>query len=339
VKKFVFGVITYNHEKYIIEHLESIKFLILSFGKEMNFKLVLADDGSKDRSVAFVRSWVEQNASVFQEVVIIADGVNRGTCVNYTNIWKHIDSPLFKITAGDDVYSYVNILEIAEGLDRFDYISGMPLLLIDGQILESRSTVFHILATKYIFLKRAFRERLNEISVMNTPNLLYTVKFVRNEGVFSFIRKFKVTEDYPMMVKIVEEFKNVTFHQLNEVLIYYRRTSGSTYLIKEVDFNSDKVILFKYLIEKEEKWVSRLLLKNRLWCYQSSKTILGRLFNLNYYAYGVRVLLNLPHIWGEFSRIDVQMDNHRKHYKEIARRADEFIGSIEQFKMTVEDRF
>lgn len=316
-KKFIFGVITYNHENYIIEHMESIKYLILTYGEGMSFKLVLADDGSKDRTVEFLKSWLDKNKNIFDEVVIIADGINRGTCVNYTNLWPHIDSNLFKITAGDDVYSFVNLFEQAERLEKFDYISGMPLLLIDGEIVESKSTIFHTLATKYIFKKKPFRTRLQEISVMNTPNLLYTVKFIYNKQIENFIKSYKVTEDLPMMVKVTEEYRDVSFLQLNEVLVYYRRTSGSTYLIRENDFNTDKVVIFKHMIKNERRFFNRLLLKNRLHCYESKSKWLKKLFNLNYYLYLYRLLLNLPRVVWSFTQYNSDHHLHQLHYEKI----------------------
>lgn len=322
-KKFIFAVITYNHESYIIEHMESIKFLILTYGKDMSFKLVLADDGSKDRTVEVLKSWLERNNSLFEEVVIIADGVNRGTCVNYTNLWPHIDSNLFKITAGDDVYSYVNLFEHAESLEKYDYISGMPLLLIDGKIVESKSTIFHTIATKYIFKNKPFRSRLQEISVMNTPNLLYSSKFIHNKQIEEFIKTYKVTEDLPMMVKVTEEYEDVSFHQLDDVLVYYRRTSGSTYLIRENDFNSDKVIIFKHMISRETGFFKRLLLKNRLWCYESKSRWSKKFFNLNYYYYFFKLLLTFPNVLFSFLRFTPNLSGHVEHYERIRRFADE----------------
>lgn len=326
MEKFIFGIMTYNHENYIIEHLESIKYLICSYGRDLSFKLVLADDGSKDKTVLLAKSWLQHNNSLFAEVVIIADGNNCGTCINYTNIWEHIDSPNFKITAGDDVYSYVDQFAIPSMSDS-DYISGMPLLLVGKDILNSKSVIFHTIATKFIFKGRSFKDRLNEISVMNTPNLFYPLKFIRNKNVFDFIRRFKVTEDFPMMVKVSEEYISTDFQQLDEVLVYYRRTSGSAYLIREADFNNDKVVLFNHLISHEPSIWKKLLLKNRLWCYQSSNSILKKLLNLNYYIYFLRLFLNLPFILRSFCKLNTNLKGHQHHYDTIALSASRFLES------------
>lgn len=324
MEKFIFGIITYNHEKYIIEHLESIKFLILAHGKNLSFKLVLADDGSKDNTVVVAKRWLEQNKDLFNELVVIADGINRGTCTNYTGIWEHIDSPFFKITAGDDVYSFVDIFAVAR-MSPTDYVSGMPLLLVGDEILQSKSVVFHTLVTKHIFKGKSFKSRLSEISVMNTPNLFFPLKFVTNSRIFEFIRRFKVTEDFPMMVKVAEEYPETGFQQLNEVIVYYRRTSGSTYLIREVDFNNDKVILFKHLIDSEKSAIKRVLLRNRLWCYQATNPLIKKLLNINYYIYLMRMVLTIPSILSEYRRLNTFRDAHQTHYNVILTNSSRYL--------------
>ena len=243
-KKFTFGVITYNHSNYIVEHLESIKFLIKNYGEDYSFKLVVADDGSRDNTVELINSWLSANEGLFENQVIMGDGKNRGTCVNYTNIWPHIDSELFKITAGDDVYSYLNIIEEANKLLGNDFISGVPLLLIDGVLSKSNSTVFNLVATDKIYKKKKFLSRLRQISLINTPSLIYNLKFVKDVSLYEFIRTFKVTEDFPMMLKIATSYSNVKFIQSNNVYIYYRRTAGSIYLVRAVDYDNDKLKVF-----------------------------------------------------------------------------------------------
>ncbi len=326
MKKFIFGVITYNHEKYVVEHLESIKYLIETHGRNRGFKLVLADDGSKDRTVDYVNAWLKHNEGLFKEVVILADGINRGTCINYTNIWEHIDSPLFKITAGDDVYSFENIFEEAETLGPFQYKSGFPVLLIDGEIIKSKSLSFHTVATDVLFSKRSFGDRLTDISVMNTPNLLYPKTFVEDKSVFEFVRKFKVTEDYPMMIKIAENYSDVTFTQLSKVFVYYRRTSGSTYLIKNVDFNIDKIELFKYLIKSEKNQFKSLLLRNRLWCYKSQNRLIKVLMNTNYYVYVLRIIMNIISIAKRKHEMVIKNDLHKLHYNKIFNLSKSFLS-------------
>lgn len=324
-KKFIFGVITYNHSKYIVEHLESIKYLINKYGNNYSFKIVLADDGSMDNTVMRARSWLSENNNLFESMVILSDGVNRGTCLNYTNLWEHIDSPLFKITAGDDVYSFLNIIEEAENLEGNDFISGIPLMLINGRIKKSVSTIVHMLATDVIYRNKKFIDRMKQISVINTPSLLYNIRFIKNENLFKFIRKFKVVEDFPMHVKIAEDYKSVRFKQVDKVYIYYRRTGGSTYLVRGSEFEVDKLNVFRHMLLCEKSLLDRIMLKNRISCFLSESKVFRAIFNFNYYVYFIRFVFNFFEIIRIYKKLCINVKEHQLHYLFIKGESDKFL--------------
>lgn len=315
-KKFVFAILAYNHSQYIFDHLESIKYQIKKYGEGYTFKLVVGDDGSKDDTVDKIKYWLKQHYDLFSEVVFSGDGINRGTCINYTNMWEFIDSDYFKITAGDDVYSFENVINVASLLDESDYISGIPLLLIDEKLSFSKTLAFNIFATNKIYYTKSFRSRIVGINVMNTPSQYYSKKFL-NKKTKEFICKFKVTEDFPMVTKIAEDYQNVKYHQLNKVLIYYRRTNGSIYLSRSEEFNSDKEKVFNELLSQEKSKWGELLLKNRIWCYSQKKVYIKLIFNLNYYVYFFRVLSNLSSILKEYGKFNVKLENHQAYLNQI----------------------
>ena len=58
MRDFTFIVITYNHEEFILEHLESIKFLINHYGHGINFTISVADDASKDNTLLTFKLFV-----------------------------------------------------------------------------------------------------------------------------------------------------------------------------------------------------------------------------------------------------------------------------------------
>lgn len=324
-KKFIFAVITYNHSKYIVEHLESIKYLILKYGNGYQFKLVVADDGSKDNTVAVINSWLSKNSNLFFEIVIEADGINRGTCANYTNLWRHINCDLFKVTAGDDVYSFLNLIKEAENLKDNDFISGFPLLLIDGEIKKSKSTIFHMIVTDVIYKNKKFMNRMKQLSVINTPSLFYNLKFLKDKNLFDFIRGFKVTEDYPMMVKIAETYENIKFKQSDNVYVYYRRTAGSTYLVRGSDFDNDKLKVFHEMLSHENSFIGKLLLKSRISCYLSNNPLYKKMFNLNYYVYLFRIVGNLLTVMKRYSELRIDESMHKLHYFHIKTESEKFI--------------
>ncbi|RMQ42322.1 hypothetical protein ALQ04_01066 [Pseudomonas cichorii] len=323
-KRFTFGVLTYNHEMYVVEHLESIRFLIENYGADYDFGLIIADDGSRDQTLELVNRWLLVHGSLFCDVKVLGDGSNNGTCFNYTRMWPLVEGTLFKITAGDDVYSYVNIFEEAEQLSANDFFSGLPLLLIDGEILSSRSTAFHILATDVIYKNKPLMERLKNISSINTPNLFCNKKFFLDEELSDYIKSYSVTEDFPMLVKIAERYRDVSFYQSSKVYVYYRRTSGSTYLVRGSDFDKDKLRVFNHMLALEQSKVGRFLLKNRLFCYNLNNKYLKVLCNLNYYVYLFRVITNYGAISRRASEATPDVAQHKSHYDLLCKRAADF---------------
>jgi len=315
--KFTFVSLTYNQEDYIMEHLESIKYQILNFGIGMDFQLIIADDCSCDKTIEYVKYWTFKNKNLFWKVNIVSDSINRGTCHNFTKVWELIEGNFCKTCAGDDVYSYNNLFNYYNELNENEVVSGIPLMLIDGTIIKSRGNIFHILASDVIYKNKNFRSRLEKISVINSPNIITPLKCYKNQNLFEFIRKYRVTEDFPLLIKMSEEYNPLKFAQIPEVLIYYRRTRNSTYIIKNKSFNNDKVEIFEYLISKSTTSIERFMLKNRLKCFKMTNKYFKKILNLNYYAYGVKVVFHFISIRKEYKKVNLDIASHQKHMNYI----------------------
>ncbi|MGL5485106.1 MAG: glycosyltransferase [Shewanella sp.] len=320
---FTFASLVYNHSDYIIEHLESIKYQIEKYANGAKVKLVISDDGSTDSSLEKINAWLLHNDSLFYKSIIIGDGVNKGVGYSFTSIWEHIEEEPFKILAGDDVYSYENIFEEAKLLNQFDFVTGLPLLLVNGVIKKSNPLIFNMLATQYIYQKKSFFSKIKNISVIHTPSLIYKNCFIHNPNTLEFIRSFLVTEDFPMMAKLSSIYKMIDFKTVGKVYVYYRRTSGSIYLVDNDRYNYDKEKVFDYLEELDDRWIGRFLLRNRKFCYRKGG-MWGKMLNINYYLYAFRVMLYFPKIISAFFSLQIDDKRHAAHYAMLVSRAKEF---------------
>jgi len=327
---FTFGIVTYNHENYILEHLESIKFLIEQYGRDIQFQVIVADDCSKDDTVKYVKLWLEENAKLFTNTTILVNNTNKGTCYNYTQIWEHIVGDYCKITAGDDVYSNFNLFSFQHQLNSNHIVSGLPLLLINNEISCHKKNLFYMAATDIIYRNIDYTDRLQNVNIANTPNLFITNEAFKNKEILEFVRNYSVIEDLPLHIKIAEIYKPLKFLQLDEVVVYYRRTMNSTYIIRFDTFNNDKNALYNYLILNEKNVIKRCLLKNRLFCFNSKNKIIGLLFNLNYYLYFFRLILNIFKIIQRYKKFSFDITIHQQHQQLIWKRASSLLDKYKQ---------
>ena len=65
---FAFLVVTYNHQDYILEHLESIKYLVQTYGTAWDVDLIVNDDASRDQTRTLVDRWLAVHTPMFRHV-------------------------------------------------------------------------------------------------------------------------------------------------------------------------------------------------------------------------------------------------------------------------------
>lgn len=320
---FTFVVITYNHEAYVLEHLESIAYQIRQHGQGCTFQLIIADDASKDQTLVLARHWLDRHASLFADVQIHTQATNQGTCHNYTKVWSQVRGALCKLTAGDDVYSCENLLAEWRRLQGHDMWSGYPLNLTDGHLTWPAFFNVNMVASNRIYARRNYMKRLLGISFNHTPSIMFSTRVLRDDVIRDFVRRFAVTEDYPMHVKMAERFSPLSFAQSPLVHIYYRRTAGSTYLVRSAAFDKDKLAIFGYLKDHVARGLERVLMANRIFCYRQKARWMRRLLNLNYLVYGVQATLHGFGILRDLGRLKPELEKHRLHYATIRSRAEE----------------
>lgn len=321
MRDFTFVALTYNHEKYILEHLESIKFLIENYGQKISFEIIIADDASKDNTALLAQKWLNMNAKLFNNSMVLSDGINKGTCKNFTSAITRITSQHCKVTAGDDIYSYENLFEAYHDIDDYHLMSGVPLNLIGNVIQPSRSDLFNLIATDCIYQSVDYSDRLKFISFFNAPNFLHNIKVLKNQTITGFLNLFAVTEDFPFVIKAAEVFKPFKFKLNLKTYVYYRRTPNSTYLIKNVAFTKDKLALFTYLVENEPNAFKRIILRNRRFCFALNNRYLKKLLNISIYFYATLILLNFIKIYSPFLKNKQSTFSHQNHYDLIFKAA------------------
>lgn len=137
--EFVFGVMTYNQESIICETLESIKYQIETYGKDIDCTIIITDDCSKDKTVKVIENWLKNNGELFCNIIKKYNKENKGVPYNYNAIMQLIETEAFEIVAGDDLLSTDNIFETTKNLSSNELLCTLPTYLIGNKIVVNRS--------------------------------------------------------------------------------------------------------------------------------------------------------------------------------------------------------
>ena len=315
-KSFAFLVLCHNQEDYIIEHLESIKFLSLKYGNKIGIDIIINDDSSNDGSPELIKTWLYKNRKVFRNIKTIFNTKRIGTCKSVINLLNNLKAQACKLTAADDVYSYENIFKYSFLQDDIGMTSGLHIKLINGILTKNIFEIFSVYSSFFIY-QNSISHKFKLASHVNTPNLIYNIKFLNTSKIKKLLSQFELCEDWPIQISISENQPSIKFKLIDKVFVYYRRTSGSVYIQFKKRFLNDKIKIFKYLI--------KIILINRLFFLKFYNFyIIKYLLNISYYIYIFSSLLVLKSIFKKFFSLNIPIKKHIKHYEKIKLSSIEF---------------
>jgi glycosyltransferase involved in cell wall biosynthesis len=314
---FTFLVVTYNHQDYILEHLESIKYLVLSYGAGIDVDVIINDDCSRDNTCTLVDKWLQLNAALFRSVKTIYNPSNLGTCASVNNMLKHMVADNCKLTAGDDVYSFENIFDLTQHDLDVAMTSGRALYLTDDVLSVDRLSNILATATQVIYQNDSLLHRFKHFSYNNAPNLFYATECLLHPKVRAYLERFDVMEDWPLQVAIARQFPERSFKLIDQVLVYYRRTAGSTYIVANQRFVKDKIQMYDSLILNERNSIERLRLNSRKFCFKTQNRWINKIFNLDLYYFAASCIFQLYRIFKKTKTANMRLNHHQLHYARI----------------------
>ncbi len=245
------ALLTYNHEKYIGDCLQSI----LEQDYE-NIELIMLDDASKDKTVMIVESYLDALRKKCRNVLFVKNEKNKGNIpFNMNRILKKSKGYYCKMLSGDDILEYNCISRLVQSLSDhpecsvvYSNVYLVPDYYRKGEWVEKPIAYFSYRKSEVesddFFRKLMFGNHILAPSAMIKRTLLE--EYGHLDETISY-------EDYEYWIRL--SFHNVKFYYSNESLIYYRRsvTSISNFengkKIKKIKtgMRSDKKTLNKYL--------------------------------------------------------------------------------------------
>jgi glycosyltransferase involved in cell wall biosynthesis len=318
---FAFLVVTYNHQDFILEHLESIKYLVQAHGEGIDVDVIINDDCSRDQTQSLVDHWLKINGSLFRHRTTLYNSKNLGTCASVNNMLSNLAADRCKLTAGDDVYSFENIFELTKYDSNVAMVSGRALYLLGDVLGVNRWSNVLATATQVIYQNDSLLHRFKHFSYNNAPNLQYATECLLHPTVRAHLQRFDVTEDWPLQVAIARVFPKRRFKLINEVLVYYRRTAGSTFIVANQRFVKDKIFIYDDLIQNEKNWLEKIRLISRKSCFNIKSNFLNKMLNLDFYFFSAAFTIKLKKIFTENAETYTNIDKHLDHYKKIKEKA------------------
>lgn len=323
MSEFTFLVFTYNHEKYIVEHLESIKYLVQTYAADRDIDIVFNDDCSNDRTTQLIDVWIKENRNLFRSETRLFNRENIGTCASVVNALMEVKTHCFKITAGDDVYSFENIFLYSDLSQDVGMLSGIPIRIVDSKIIKSKFEILSVILSQKLYENKPLINRFTFASNNNAPNMIFNSNYIRNSDAYDFIKKFDVVEDWPMQVHVAEKNPNAKFLLKDKVFVYYRRTAGSTYIVASERFKKDKINMFQYLMDNSNDILSKIIINNRKYVFQNENKRYFKYINISLYLFAILSLFKL--------RCALQMEKkiktneHVVHYEFIKNKSGDFL--------------
>ena len=226
MKAFTFAVLTYNQERCVLYHLESIRYQVERWGDGIEIYFLLADDHSTDGTMELAQAWLRKYKTLFTGVQIFQNEQNQGIVQNYLHALHGIQTEFFKILAGDDLYYKNNVFAAAEKgsfvLSPVLYFCGDTVLR--GQYLLRLWVFQEFLRYEDTDLKRRILLRQQYTNCIYTPGVFYQ-KSLADDRVDQLLRRYRWMEDYPLWNHLLAR-EDVQPRLARRPVVLYRASAG-----------------------------------------------------------------------------------------------------------------
>ena len=237
-------VLTYNHEKYIREAIQSI----LNQKTNFDVKIIASNDGSTDGTLPILKELKNKHP---EEITLISREQNIGIRKSIPNLVDQVEGDYLAILDGDDYWSYENKLqEQVHFLDNNPSFNGVFHDALIKQVDTSGKILYggkKMYSQSYVFPEEITASDIIERNII-LPSSSAVIRLAAiNTGEWNLIR-----DDYSFLWKLtLFAIKNSKYKFINEPWSVYRNHKGG---ISKRDFSSfylDHIVFLKSLLIDE----------------------------------------------------------------------------------------
>jgi len=240
MSEFTFGIITFNHAEVIFEHLESIKYQVIKYGKDYQHSIFINDDCSEDNTISVINWWVNLNKDIFYEVSIISHEKNKGIFQNFMDLAKRIRTDKSNILAGDDLYGPFNIFRVFGS--KNDVIFTPTMNLKSDKLYIYNKYIYSL----YTLVKPEHLKVLINRNMISAPGaFLPNGKLLDNEYFNFFKNSIFLVEDKPTWIYLFCK-KKTSFKFSYKPYVIYRKDGYYRLNTMTKNKSSTEISSFRY---------------------------------------------------------------------------------------------
>lgn len=250
-KKVSIIVLCYNHEKYIIDTLNSI--IDQSYN---DIEILINDDCSSDNSWNILMSYKHKLEEKFQNVIIQKSDENLGITKSLNNMIRIAKGDIIKSIAGDDYFDPKYIERVVEM-----FTNKIDAVMTNAYVVFEESTYNNpqIMKKVYNYIpdlrKEGLFDRIFSHNFICAPSIALTQEVFEKNGLYD--EKLPV-EDLEFWLRATKE-NNFSIAYIEDPLIYYRKSLNSmTSIVKNEHYESKKIVMYSSSLQARKKYEAYL---------------------------------------------------------------------------------
>lgn len=214
-------VLSYNHEKYVVECLESIK--------NMNYRrleLIVSDDCSSDSTFALVEQWTQKNADRFERTLVVRQDKNLGIVRNLQFLFDGVQGDYLVYMASDNIFvesSITDRLRVLQEDQTLDAVLGNSQSISESGALLKERRVGSNVAEKFTS-RRLLAAALLTYWGTPGPSLMLRRAAILENGSLGKLPQGLSFEDRYILIRLAALHK---LCYINSIVMKYRETANS----------------------------------------------------------------------------------------------------------------
>jgi glycosyltransferase involved in cell wall biosynthesis len=213
-------VLTYNHELYIAKALESILSQVVDF----NIQIIVADDGSQDRTLSIVDSFAEVHPDRF---LVLKKEANQGIKNNVFKCIERINGEYIAILDGDDYWSdFKKLQKQVDFLDKNQDFNGVFHDAAIEHVDSAQNLLFN--QKKYYSQSYVFNDVIFPSDLISRRMILPSSSALLRSSILALVNKSFLVDNYSILWKLTcFGIKNSKFYFVNEPMsVYHNHSKG-----------------------------------------------------------------------------------------------------------------